>query len=151
MKKISFTDFISILLVLLFVYTATSKILDYDRFVFQMKHTPAPLMHFAAGTLGWIIPAIEIGLVLVLLLGIFRPDIQSMALFCSLLLLTAFEIYIALMLGSGLNLPCSCGGIVSAMSWKQHLFFNAFVIGLISLAINLKNKSKGAESIRLRS
>jgi putative oxidoreductase len=34
-------------------------------------------------------------------------------------------------------LPCSCGGVISSMSWKQHLVFNVHCIAINIVAINL--------------
>jgi uncharacterized membrane protein len=60
------------LLVLLFAYTATSKFLDYDKFVFQMRLAPLPVMKSAAPILGWLMPVIEILISIGLLISRFR-------------------------------------------------------------------------------
>jgi putative oxidoreductase len=113
-----------VLLLVLFAYTATIKFLDYNKFVFQMRLAPLPLMKFAAPMLGWLMPAIEMAIAIGLLFIRFRLT----ALYTSVILLLVFEIYIIGMLLSGHDLPCTCGGIISKMSWKQHLAFNAIFI-----------------------
>lgn len=142
MRKISFTDIVSILLLLLFVYTSTSKFLDYDKFVFQMKLAPFPLMKLMAPVLGWFIPTIEALLSIGLATGILESRYQLTGICASLILLVLFEIYIAGMLLSGMTLPCTCGGIISKMSWKQHLCFNGLFIILSVIAIGITKKLK---------
>jgi len=59
------------------------------------------------------------------------------------------------MLLSGQHLPCTCGGIISKMSWKQHLGFNALfiLVGLIGIIKTKKNSlglsaKRGTENIK---
>jgi len=127
------------LLVLLFAYTATSKFLDYDKFVFQMRLAPLPVMKSAAPVLGWLMPVIEI----LIAAGLLTSRLRLKALYAAVILLFVFECYIAGMLLTGQHLPCTCGGIVSSMSWKQHLLFNAaFIIaGIIAIKQSTNYKS----------
>jgi hypothetical protein len=122
---------VAALLVLLFSYTSLSKFLEYDKFVFQMRLVPLPLFHYAAGMLGWVIPTLEMGITVLLLI----TGARRAGLLASLILLVVFEVYIIVMLFSGLQLPCTCGGIISVMSWKQHLLFNGVFIILILAAL----------------
>lgn len=147
MKNIAAKEIITILLALLFVYTATSKFLDYDKFVFQMRLAPVPLMKFLAPALGWLMPSIEMVLVAGLSTGLFIPRFLLKSLFATVALLLLFQAYITAMLLSGLSLPCTCGGIISTMSWKQHLLFNAIFIVLGMIAIKLE---KNTEKSRLK-
>jgi hypothetical protein len=143
MKNI-LTQICIILLCLLFVYTSASKFLDYDKFVFQMRLAPVPLMKTLAPLLGWLVPTVELILAIVLAVGMFSPTIKIKALQTSLFLLLTFEVYITIMLLSGSHLPCTCGGIISAMGWKQHLFFNAsFILGTF-LSIRYLKKQKAS-------
>jgi uncharacterized membrane protein YphA (DoxX/SURF4 family) len=118
----------AILLVLLWGYAGFSKLADYGRFVEQMQLAPVPLMKHLAPLLGIAVPVAE--LVLVCLL--FSEGFRKTGLWLSFFLLLAFTVYISLMLLSGLRLPCTCGGLISKLGWRQHLFFNAFFM-LISL------------------
>jgi hypothetical protein len=126
--KAAFADLISALLLLLFIYTSVSKFLDYDKFVFQMRLAPVPLMQTLAPILGWLMPVVEILIAIALAAGFFYYNFKIIGLYSSVILLIIFEIYIGTMLLSGSHLPCTCGGIVSQMGWKQHLSFNAFLI-----------------------
>jgi hypothetical protein len=38
------------------------------------------------------------------------------------------------------NLPCSCGGIISKLSWKQHIIFNLFFIVLSVIGIRFQKR-----------
>lgn len=111
----------SLLLIMLFTYTALSKLLEQDIFVFQMKLSPVKFMAQWAAVLGWLVPLVELFIVGLLLIKNFR----TAGLYLSFLLLLAFEIYITSMLLSGLSLPCTCGGVISRLGWKGHLVFNA--------------------------
>jgi putative oxidoreductase len=128
------------LLILLFSYTAISKLLDQYRFVFQMKLSPFLLVKSFAPFWGWFIPLSEI----VIVVGIFFEKTQKLALYLSLGLLLAFEIYIVGMLISGLDLPCACGGVIAFMSWKVHVLFNAFFLTINIVAIRLLDKERSA-------
>jgi putative oxidoreductase len=127
---------ITALFVLLFAYTATSKFLDYNLFVFQMRLAPLPMMILVAPILGWLMPSIELIIAISLLFGRFRLN----ALYASVILLLIFEFYIVGMLLSRQHLPCTCGGIISTMSWKQHLIFNGVFIAIgLTAIVKLKN------------
>jgi uncharacterized membrane protein YphA (DoxX/SURF4 family) len=141
--KNAFADLIGALLLLLFIYTSVSKFLDYDKFVFQMRLSPVPLMKILAPILGWLMPFIEVLIAIGLAAGFFYDNLKIKALYSSVMLLIIFEIYIGIMLLSGSNLPCTCGGIISQMGWEQHLLFNAFFIiaGIISLSFLNKMQS----------
>ncbi|MBC8986681.1 hypothetical protein H9X96_12930 [Pedobacter sp. N36a] len=138
MKSKTFTEICAALIILLFAYTAVSKLLEYDKFIFQMKLSPLSLMAILAPFLAWVVPLFEIILVGFLLF----PKVRKVGFIGSIILLTVFEVYILGMLVSGLHLPCTCGGIVSMLSWKGHLFFNAFFIAIAYLGLRLARKKK---------
>jgi len=135
MKKPVIIEICVFLFILLYTYTAISKFLDYQKFVFQMGLAPVPLMKLLAPVLGWLVPSVESILVVWLCLGLFKQELLLWPLIFSVLLLFAFEVYITAMILTGLHLPCTCGGIISKMSWRQHLLFNiAFIIlGIVAL------------------
>lgn len=140
MKSNPWKELIIFLLIVLFAYTAASKFLDYHRFVFQMRLAPFPLMKLLAPALGWIMPFFESVLVVGLGIGILSPRRLFIPLWTSLFLFLLFEIYISVMLLSGLRLPCTCGGVISEMSWSEHLLFNAVFLVLNGLALWLHKK-----------
>jgi putative oxidoreductase len=142
--RLKWVEIICFSFLLLFVYTSASKFLNYDRFVFQMRLAPVPGMKILAPALGWLVPSIEILIAAGFVIGIlFVPAFKIKSLYASVILLVAFEIYITIMLLSGSYLPCTCGGIISQMGWKQHLFFNGFLIlaGMLSISYLKKHKA----------
>jgi hypothetical protein len=117
---------ITSLLVFLFAYTAVSKILDHQSFLSVLQQIP--VISMGAGILAWAIPSAELCIVLLLL---FKPT-RLLALHCSSLLLIVFTIYLIYMVLSMQHLPCSCGGIISRLSWKQHIMLNIALIVLVN-------------------
>jgi putative oxidoreductase len=118
----------SALLILLFCYAAGSKLMDFEDFRGQLYNQTFP--HGMAGVLLYALPVTEIATVILLLFR--RTSLAGLQL--SLLLLLLFTGYIALVLLHFWDrVPCSCGGILSHMSWTAHLVFNCIFI-LITLA-----------------
>lgn len=121
-KKIH--DIIGGLLVLLFVYAAFSKLFDYTQFKMQLGSSP--LLASYAGIIAWMVPVVELIIATLLTVTVTR----IIGLYASLGLLLIFTLYITAMLLSGEHLPCSCGGIIQALNWSQHLVFNLFFMAL---------------------
>lgn len=120
-------EIVSSLLILLFVYTAISKLLDYTSF--RQVLSTSPLIGDKAAVTSLALPITE-GLVSVLL---FIPRTRLWGLYGSLALMTAFTLYLAYMIYFTPKLPCSCGGVLKQMTWNQHLIFNVFFL-LLSIA-----------------
>ena len=115
-------DTISILFIILFIYAATSKIFDYGNFKAQLGRSPL-LARFWNWI--WIVPTIEILIAILLPM----PRTRLLGLYASFSLMTMFTAYIIAILRFSEFIPCSCGGVLSHMSWTQHLWFNvAFVL-----------------------
>ena len=115
------------LLVLLFVYAAAAKLFDLRLFHAQLYNQSFP--HKLADVLYYAIPVTELVTAGLLL---FRAT-QRTGLWLSLWLLSAFTGYTVLVLaGWWKKVPCSCGGILSGMSWGGRLVFN-----IIFLCLNL--------------
>lgn len=136
MKKLPVIEITSSLLILLFSYTAISKLLIYRAFTRTLSESP--LIHNGADTIAWLLPATE--LVVVLLL--FFPASRNYGLWASAVLLLLFTLYLSYMVLFVPHLPCSCGGVLRKMSWPQHIFFNLFFLGLSILAIYVHAKQK---------
>jgi hypothetical protein len=137
-NKNKIIEVISALFVLLFLYTSLSKLFDYDTFTWALKKSP--LIGNVASILAWGIPSLE----LIISLLLFIPRTRILGLFGSFILMTIFTIYIAYMLVFTPNLPCSCGGVIKHMSWKQHLLFNISftLVSLIGIILNRKSSEK---------
>jgi len=140
-RKSTIIEAISSLFVLLFVYTSLSKLTDYDFFVAQLYTHPG--INKYAATIAWLIPALE--LCAAALLSFQRTRLTG--LYSSLLLMTGFTIYLLYMLRFGDNLPCTCGGVIKYMTWKQHVGFNLFFVLIAILGIKLvKMKINNSEN-----
>ena len=127
-------DIVCVLLILLWVYAASSKLFNYSAFREQL--TFSPFLRGVAKIVSIAIPAAE--LLATLLLTVMNKRIYG--LLASLILLIVFTGYIAGMLLSGVHLPCSCGGVISSLSWKGHLAFNLFFLAITIVAILLEKK-----------
>jgi hypothetical protein len=130
------------LIIALFVYTASSKLLDYYNFHFGL--TESPFIAPFANILAWAIPGIELLIALMLVI----PASQLAALYASGILMSLFTIYISVMLLSGSEIPCSCGGVVEELSWGAHIVFNSVFVILSALGVYLL-KRKRRTSINL--
>jgi hypothetical protein len=124
MKRKALAEIIVALLVLLFTYAAVTKLLDYSTFRLQLGRSPF-ITQFA-GTVAWALP---LGELLVALALVFKRT-RLLGLYASLFLMTMFTAYIYAILNLSYYVPCSCGGVLSKMTWDQHLWFNIFFVGL---------------------
>ncbi|MDQ7950132.1 MAG: hypothetical protein REI93_14860, partial [Pedobacter sp.] len=116
-----------------FVYTATSKLIDFAGFERQLQQ-----QHFntsIVSLLKWSIPFLEICTATLLTFGRTR----RVGLILSALLMATFTSYVGLALaGVFSKMPCSCGGVLKNMGWKLHFWFNLLFLSLsiIGLTIN---------------
>ena len=108
--------------ILLWVYAATAKLLDYEAFSVQLGQSP--LLSAYAGVLVWLVPLSEYLLSLLLLVS----KTRKAGLLGSLSLMTAFTTYIIIILNYADFVPCSCGGILESLGWTEHLIFNGICV-----------------------
>lgn len=127
------------LLIVLFSYTASAKLLDQA--VFASVLSQSPYLRPYADLLSWMVPLVEIFIIALLIL----PRFRWAGLVSSFILLAAFTVYIALMLLFSPHLPCMCGGIISAMSWELHLITN---LVLAALSFWSAKKEVGTDTIK---
>lgn len=125
-------EIISLLFVLLFLYAAMSKILDFENFQVQLGQSP--LLSAFANFFSYLIPAVEVGISILLIL----PRYRIYGLWGALCLMTMFTAYIFIVLHFSSFVPCSCGGILEKMSWNVHLIFNLLFVALAIIGIILK-------------
>lgn len=133
MKSI-ISNIISGLFILLFTYTALSKLAGYARFRFVLSM--APLMHHYAGWIAAIIPVAELAIAAL----IFIPATAKKGMMAGVSLLVVFTGYLVYMVLTEPNLPCSCGGVIQQLSWQQHIAFNIFFIAAGLAGIYMQNK-----------
>jgi putative oxidoreductase len=141
MKKRTFIEIIASLFVLLFVYTALSKLFLPEKFKWALGKSP--LISSYKDIIVWAIPSVELALALLL----FFPKTRRWGLLSSFILMSIFTVYISYMMLFTPKLPCSCGGIIQYMTWKQHLVFNILFTALAGWAYSLyRTKDKALET-----
>ena len=134
-KRDKLSNLISALLIFLFVYTGTSKLLAPD--LFRAPVAQSILIRNYTEQVIRIVPVTE----LVISILLFLPVTRKVGLFCSFLLMALFTSYVGYMLAFAKDLPCSCGGIIQKMSWPQHLIFNVLFTGLAFTGWRLSRRS----------
>jgi uncharacterized membrane protein YphA (DoxX/SURF4 family) len=126
---------ITYLFILLFVYAAANKILDFQKFKVQIGQSP--ILTDYAVPIAWIIPNLEIVIAIALVFGSTRLP----GLYASFALMVLFTAYIVVVLNFSEHVPCSCGGILEKMNWRQHLVFNLVFVLLALARIVIETKS----------
>ncbi|WP_339610462.1 MauE/DoxX family redox-associated membrane protein [uncultured Planktosalinus sp.] len=127
-------DLFIFLFILLFVYAAVSKLVDYETFENQLGQSPL-LSAFA----GWVAPGVIIIELLIALLLIFERT-RLFALFGFYSMMVLFTTYIIIILNFTDFIPCSCGGVLEQLGWTEHLVFNVGFMGLAVVGIIVENK-----------
>lgn len=122
--------------ILLFIYASVSKILDFENFQIQIGQSP--VLSAYAGIVSYGIIATEL---LVSILLCF-PKSRLTGIYISLGLMTGFTVYIYIILNYSEFIPCSCGGILEKLGWKEHLIFNTGCILLAITGICLNEQAK---------
>jgi uncharacterized membrane protein YphA (DoxX/SURF4 family) len=131
------------LLTLLWSYAVFAKLADLKLYQLQMKEQPFP--YSIQQLLSYLVPILELTAGTLL---IFNK--HKWGLWLSLTLILGFTIYITLILTHVFpNAPCSCGGFISKMSWKSHLYFNMLLflinIGCLIKIIKKERRLSGRE------
>lgn len=135
-KKTIVPDIISALFILLFVYTALTKLIEHESF--RAVLSQSPIIGINATILSWVLPILELFTATLL----FIPTMRKWGFASSFMLMLLFTGYIIYMILFARHLPCSCGGVISLMSWPQHLIFNIFFTALAAIALRLTLKNK---------
>jgi hypothetical protein len=136
MKKQVALESIIALLMIFFIYTSVSKLIDLNKFRLAMLHQPFPA--WLNNTLAKSLPITE--LLIALALGFSKT--RSIALYAYATLMLAFTTYTALVvLHFFENTPCGCGGIISKLSWEGHFLINISVLLLSLMAILFNNRT----------
>jgi uncharacterized membrane protein YphA (DoxX/SURF4 family) len=128
-------EIICSLLLILWIYTGLNKMMDYETFKFQLGRSPfiQPMAGFIAATL----PAGELLIALALVI----KKTRLIGLYTSFALMLLFTGYIYAMLHYSYYVPCSCGGVLAALSWENHLIFNGCFTILALVGIVLESSS----------
>jgi len=129
-KLTTILNSIIFLLVLLWIYTAVSKLMNIHEFERQLKNQVFGKVF--TQWLFWLIPITEISAAIMLVFN----STKIYGLVLSLILMALFTGYIGLVL---LNfyprIPCSCGGVLKNLGWHAHFWFNLFFLCISALGI----------------
>lgn len=121
--------FVTTLLLFLFGYTGISKLMNLKGFRGTLMQMP--LADKGAAVLAPVIPLAELVIVLLLLF----PATRLKGLWGALLLLSGFTVYLVLLFLFAPHLPCSCGGVISSLSWEGHVGMNVGLVCATGVAI----------------
>lgn len=125
------------LFIILFLYTGLEKLKDLKGFQLAMERS-TPLQPYAR-FLSFTVPIVELALCALL----FFPRTRFYGLLSSTLLMLTFTIYVGSMIVSARELPCTCGGIIQQLTWREHLAVNSCFsfAGIISIVLHRKKQS----------
>jgi uncharacterized membrane protein YphA (DoxX/SURF4 family) len=141
MRRAVIIDVLAAAIIVLFVYAAVSKLMAYPLFTAQLEMHP--LLRPFAGWLAWAVPAAELLVAALLVI----PSTRLVGLYGAAILLFMFTVYLTGMILTDKHLPCSCGGLISGFTWRQHIAFNLVFLGLAVTGILLdKRKDKAVVS-----
>ncbi len=122
-------DCICYLYIVLFVYAAASKLLDFDTFQNQLGQSP--LLSANANWIAWLVPLSEILIAFLLIFNRFR----ILGLYGFYIWMVMFTTYIIIILNFTSFVPCSCGGVLEKLGWTEHLIFNFVFVVLSGISI----------------
>ena len=104
--------------------------------VFKEQIAESPILKPVAPFIAWALPLTEFLVSILLII----PRWRLKGLYASLMLMVAFTIYIGAIMAFNKELPCSCGGIISELSWQGHLIFNSVFILLAFAGVLLERQ-----------
>lgn len=122
--------------ILLFIYAAVSKLMDFE--AFQVQLAQSPLLSAYAGAISYAVIIVEIILAVMLCLS----KTRLIGLYASFGLMVSFTVYIYLILNFSDFVPCSCGGILEKLGWTEHLIFNIVCVILALVSIFIMERQK---------
>ncbi|XHR95543.1 MauE/DoxX family redox-associated membrane protein [Mucilaginibacter sp. UC70_90] len=137
MKRTHIPDLAAVLLIFLFVYTASSKLLDFDQFRVQMLRQAVP--HWMAQVLIYGLPGTEFLISALLIV----PKTRLWGFYVAFTLMALFTGYAGLVLAGYFDhVPCSCGGVLKNMGWTTHFVFNLFFLLLTVMSIYITYRER---------
>jgi putative oxidoreductase len=132
------SQLIAALFILLFAYTALDKLLHIKQFIFYLRNFS--LFAFAPVFSAWSVVFVE----MIIVCFLFFNSTRRIGFLASLCLMLVFTLFIGYMLVTFEKLPCSCGGIIKQLSWRDHLIANLVFTGLAGIGWYLQTKGSFA-------
>jgi uncharacterized membrane protein YphA (DoxX/SURF4 family) len=143
-RRSAIIEIICFLFIVLFVYASLTKLLEYERFKVQISQSP--LLNPFAGLVAWMVPAVELMISGMLMF----PRVRLFGLYAAFTLMVMFTGYIIAILNFSDYVPCSCGGVLEKLGWKEHLVFNIAFVILALAGIMLHSKQNDSETSETR-
>ena len=114
----------------LFLYSAINKTIGFSNFVNELDKSifftnlNTSFIAYSIIMLEYLIPML-----------LFFVRTKRLGYILSFFLLMLFTIYIAMIFKFSPYLPCSCGGLIAALSWKQHFVFNILFMSISAFLV----------------
>lgn len=129
---------ITAMLIILFSYTAISKLIAFQVFNSQLAMQTLPT--WTVRPLAVLIPISELVATALLL----AKATRLWGLYVSAVLMSVFSAYMgAVVAGFFEKIPCSCGGVLRQMGFELHLVFNLFFLTITLIGIYIIHQMKG--------
>jgi hypothetical protein len=142
MKRKMIVEVIAFLLMLLFLYASVSKWLAFKTFIGDINNQPFP--NWLTPWITNLLPPIEVMIVMALMF----EKTRTAGFYASLILMSAFSIYSAAVLLKFFDyIPCSCGGIIKNLTWRENLVLNLFFVAISIAGILLRKNRFGKEGL----
>ncbi|MDR3714581.1 MAG: MauE/DoxX family redox-associated membrane protein [Puia sp.] len=137
MRKQLLIELFAGLLILLFLYASVSKFIDFRHFTGEMNNQPLPKV--LKRGLVFIVPISEVLISIALVMEFTR----TAGFWASVVLMGLFTAYtLAVLLHLFSRVPCSCGGVIRQLNWRQHFVFNLFFTAIALAGIYLQRSRK---------
>jgi len=140
MIRFYFSQFIRIILLLMFCYTTYHKLTDLNKFEATLLKSTL-IEEYQVRYLLLIIPSIE----LIAIFSLLRINYR-IGFFISFFLMLLFTLYLVALNNYSFYKGCSCGGIFNELSYSQHIIVNISFILLSGVGIFIfsvaRNKSE---------
>ena len=134
---------ISLLFIVLFAYAGLTKLLEGHLFYDNIRNSPVLGGKAMASFASWAVPLSELAVSLLLI----WKKTRLMGLYGVGILMLLFTGYTLAIVFFAPYLPCSCGGVISLLSWEQHLILNLFLLllalhGIISSHMDRQKRQR---------
>lgn len=116
--------------------------MDFENF--QVQIGQSPLLSAYAGFVSYAVIVLELIIVTLLIF----PKSNLLGLYSSTALMSAFTIYIFLILNYSEFVPCSCGGILEKMGWTEHLIFNILCVIMGGLSVFITERASHKNNLK---
>ncbi|PAM92098.1 hypothetical protein B4N84_25125 [Flavobacterium sp. IR1] len=129
-----FSRTVAFLMAFVFFYASTTKFFELKKFYYQLGKSP--LIPYGYNEyVGNGVLLIELFVVYL----VYKNNIKY-SLLISFSLMIFFSFYIGYLMYFSYYIPCSCGGILGDLSWRDHLIFNVLLTIFSALGYVFENK-----------